>query len=123
MIYNAREIQIRLPWCPTHYTNMQRAIDILKNPAFWMFLSAVVLIHAFMNPLNLASWGGFIRVVFMRKHRGGQLCRVSCVCVIFTYSVHTCAQNCGVLSISLDFSNCCIGLCFGDLVGTDVRDL
>ena len=45
MNYRAREIQIRMPGCPTHYTNMQRAIDILKNPAFWMFVAAVVLIR------------------------------------------------------------------------------
>ena len=43
--YRAREIQIRMPGCPTHYTNMQRAIDILKKPAFWMFVAAVVLIR------------------------------------------------------------------------------
>jgi hypothetical protein len=87
-----------------------------------MFLSAVVLIHAFMNPLNLASWGGLIRVVFIVSIAA--VSYVAChVCVIFTYSVHTCAQNCGVLSISLNFSDCRIGLCFGDLVGADFRDL
>ena len=41
--YGAREIQIRMPGCPTHYTNVQRAMDALKNPAFWMFVVAVVL--------------------------------------------------------------------------------
>lgn len=58
----AREIQIRMPGCPTHYTNMKRAIDILKNPAFWMFVAAVVLINTFVSPRNLDNWGGFIRV-------------------------------------------------------------
>ena len=62
MNYRAREIQIRMPGCPTHYTNMQRAIDILKNPAFWMFVAAVVLINTFISPRNLDNWGGFIRV-------------------------------------------------------------
>ena len=62
MNYRAREIQIRMPGCPTHYTNMQRAIDILKNPAFWMFVAAVVLINTFVSPRNLDNWGGFIRV-------------------------------------------------------------
>jgi hypothetical protein len=41
--YRAREIQIRMPGCPTHYTNVQRAMDTLKNPAFWMFVVTVVL--------------------------------------------------------------------------------
>ena len=62
MNYRAREIQIRMPGCPTHYTNMQRAIDILKNPAFWMFVAAVVLINTFISPRNLDTLGGFIRV-------------------------------------------------------------
>ena len=44
---------------PTHYTNMQRAIDILKNPAFWMFIAAVVLINTFISPRNLDTLGGF----------------------------------------------------------------
>ena len=47
---------------PTHYTNMQRAIDILKNPTFWMFVAAVVLINTFVSPRNLDTWGGFVRV-------------------------------------------------------------
>ena len=63
MNFRAREIQIRMPGCPTHYTNMQRAIDILKNPAFWMFVAAVVLINTFVSPRNLDTWGGFVRVV------------------------------------------------------------
>ena len=62
MNYRAREIQIRMPGCPTHYTNMQRAMDTLKNPAFWMFVAAVVLINTFISPRNLDNWGGFIRV-------------------------------------------------------------
>ena len=62
MNYRAREIHIRMPGCPTHYTNMQRAIDILKNPTFWMFVAAVVLINTFISPRNLDNWGGFIRV-------------------------------------------------------------
>lgn len=57
--YRAREIQISMPGCPTLYTNMQRAIDILKNPAFWMFVAAVVLINTFVSPRNLDNWGGF----------------------------------------------------------------
>jgi len=60
--YRAREIQIRLPGCPTHYTNMQRALDILKNPAFWGFVAAVVLINTFISPDNMQTFGGFIRV-------------------------------------------------------------
>ena len=47
---------------PTHYANMQRAIDILKNPTFWMFVAAVVLINMFVSPRNLDTWGDFIRV-------------------------------------------------------------
>lgn len=62
MNYRAREIQIRMPGCPTHYTNMQRTIDILKSPAFWMFIAAVVLITTFISPRNLDTLGGFIRV-------------------------------------------------------------
>ena len=62
MNYRAREIQIRMPGCPSHYTNMQRAIDILKNPAFWMFIAVVVLIITFISPRNLDTLGGFIRV-------------------------------------------------------------
>ena len=61
----AREIQIRIPGCPTHYTNMQRAIDILKNSAFWMFVAAVVLINTFISPRNLDHWVGFIYVTFL----------------------------------------------------------
>ena len=60
--YRAREIQIRMPRCPTHYTNMRRAMDILKNPVFWMFVAAVVLINTFISPGNLNNMGGFIRV-------------------------------------------------------------
>ena len=60
--YRAREIQIRMPGCPTPYTNMQRAMDILKNPTFWMFVAAVVLINTFVSPRNLDTWGGFVRV-------------------------------------------------------------
>ena len=60
--YRAREIRIRMPRCPTHYTNMRRAMDILKNPVFWMFVAAVVLINAFISPGNLNNMGGFIRV-------------------------------------------------------------
>ena len=60
--YRAREIQIRMPGCPTHYTNVQRAMDTLKNPAFWMFVVAVVLINTFISRRNLDNWGGFIRV-------------------------------------------------------------
>jgi hypothetical protein len=60
--YRAREIQIRVPGCPTHYTNMQRAMVILKNPTFWMFVAAVVLINTFISPRNLDTWGGLIRV-------------------------------------------------------------
>ena len=41
---------------------MQRAINILKNPAFWMFIAAVVLINTFISPRNLDTLGGFIRV-------------------------------------------------------------
>ena len=62
MNYRAREIQIRMPPCPTHYTNMRRAMDIFKNPVFWMFLAAVVLINTFISPGNLNNMGGFIRV-------------------------------------------------------------
>lgn len=62
MNYRAREIQIRVPGCPTHYTNMQRAMVILKNPTFWMFVAAVVLINTFISPRNLDTWGGLIRV-------------------------------------------------------------
>ena len=47
---------------PTHDTNMQRAIDILKNPMFWMFVATVVLIDTFVSPRNLYTWGGFVRV-------------------------------------------------------------
>ena len=60
--YRAREIQIRMPRCPTHYTNTRRAMDILKNPVFWMFVAAVVLINTFISPGNLNNMGGFIRV-------------------------------------------------------------
>ena len=60
--YRAREIQIRVPGCPPHYTNMHRAMVILKNPTFWMFVAAVVLINTFISPRNLDTWGGFIRV-------------------------------------------------------------
>ena len=60
--YRAREIQIHMPGCPTHYTNVQRAMDTLKNPAFWMFVVVVVLINTFISPRNLDNWGGFIRV-------------------------------------------------------------
>ena len=71
---------------------MQRAIDILKNPAFWMFLSAVVLIHAFMNPLNLASWGGFIRVVFIVSIAA--VSYVAChVCVLYLHIRFTPARK------------------------------
>ena len=41
---------------------MQRTIDILKSPAFWMFIAAVVLITTFISPRNLDTLGGFIRV-------------------------------------------------------------
>ena len=41
---------------------MKRAMDTLKNPAFWMFVAAVVLINTFISPRNLDNWGGFIRV-------------------------------------------------------------
>jgi hypothetical protein len=41
---------------------MQRAMHILINPAFWMFVAAVVLINKFISPRNLDTWGGFIRV-------------------------------------------------------------
>ena len=41
---------------------MQRAMEFLKNPAFWMFVAAVVLINTFISPRNLDNWGGFIRV-------------------------------------------------------------
>ena len=61
--YRAREIQIRMPQCPTHYTNMRRAMDILKNPVFWMFVAAVVLINTFISPRILDNMGGFIRVI------------------------------------------------------------
>ncbi|MGB0772423.1 MAG: hypothetical protein ACPGQK_08590 [Paracoccaceae bacterium] len=37
-------------------------MDILKNPTFWMFLAAVVLINTFISPRNLDNWGGFVRV-------------------------------------------------------------
>ena len=57
--YRAREIQIRMPQCPTHYTNMRRAMDILKNPVFWMFVAAVVLINTFISPRILDNMGGF----------------------------------------------------------------
>ena len=60
--YRAREIQIRMPRYPTHYTNMRRAMDILKNPVFWMFVAAVVLINTFISPRILDNMGGFIRV-------------------------------------------------------------
>jgi hypothetical protein len=60
--YGAREIQIRMPGCPTHYTNVQRAMDTLKNPALWMFVVTVVLINTFISLRNLDNWGGFIRV-------------------------------------------------------------
>jgi hypothetical protein len=60
--YRALEIQIRMPGCPTHYTNMQRAMVILQNPTFWMFVAAVVLINTFISPRNLDTWGGLIRV-------------------------------------------------------------
>lgn len=60
--YRAREIQIRVPFCPTHHTNMQRALDILKNPTFWGFVAAVVLINTFISPDNMKTFGGFLRV-------------------------------------------------------------
>jgi hypothetical protein len=41
---------------------MQRAMVILKNPTFWMFVAAVVLINTFISPRNLDTWGGLIRV-------------------------------------------------------------
>ena len=37
-------------------------MDILKNPTFWMFVAAVVLINTFISPRNLDTLGGFIRV-------------------------------------------------------------
>ena len=37
-------------------------MEFLKNPAFWMFVAAVVLINTFISPRNVDNWGGFIRV-------------------------------------------------------------
>ena len=34
-----------------------------ENPAFWMFIAAVVLINTFISPRNLDTLGGFIRVI------------------------------------------------------------
>ena len=62
MDYRAREIQICMSGYPTHHTNMQRAIDILKNSVFWMFVAVVVLINTFISPRNVDTLCGFIRV-------------------------------------------------------------
>jgi len=60
--YSAREIQIRTPGCPAHYTKIKWTTDILKNFAFWTFVAAVVLINTFISPRNLDNWVGFLRV-------------------------------------------------------------
>ena len=104
--YRAREIQIRMPRCPTHYTNMRRAMDILKNPVFWMFVAAVVLINTFISPRNLDNMGDFIRVtgivsVAAFLHASCHLGFLYLPCPLFFGKTH-----CRLLSVILDIFNC-----------------
>jgi hypothetical protein len=104
--YRAREIQIRVPGCPTHYTNMQRAMVILKNPTFWMFVAAVVLINTFISPRNLDTWGGLIRVTGIVSIAA--VLYVSChVGLLYLHARFFFGKtHCRLLSTILDFFDC-----------------
>ena len=62
MNYRAREIQIRMLGMPDALYEYAAGHRYPENPAFWMFVAAVVLINTFISPRNLDTWGGFIRV-------------------------------------------------------------
>ena len=81
-------------------------MDTLKNPAFWMFVAAVVLINTFISPRNLDNWGGFIRVTGYRQRCCGSVCVVSCGVIVPACTPLFGKTHGRLLSAVLDIFNC-----------------